>query len=78
MISHANQMEIEELTEIYLRRYVNADVTVEKLHNCFKSIEAQTQASNNRPVNVFAEQNNNFSEQSPRLPKRNRDLFAMT
>jgi hypothetical protein len=78
MISYTNQMEIEELAEIYQRRYMSADVTVEKLHNCFKSIETQMQASNNRPVKVFAEQNSNFFEQPPSLPKRNRDLFAMT
>ncbi|MFC1604847.1 hypothetical protein ACFL5F_07450 [Planctomycetota bacterium] len=78
MISHTNQMEIEELAEIYQRRYTSADVTVEKLHNCFKSIETQMQASNNRPVKVFAEQNSNFFEQPLSLPKRNRDLFAMT
>ena len=78
MISYTNQMEIEELAEIYQRRYMSADVTVEKLHNCFKSIETQMQASNNRPVKVFAEQNSNFFEQTPSLPKRNRDLFAMT
>ena len=71
MISHANQMEIEELAGIYRRRYVNADVTIEKLHCCFRSIETQMQASNNRPVKVFA-------EQPPSSPKRNRDLFAMT
>lgn len=78
MISYTNQMEIEELAEIYQRRYMSADVTVEKLHNCFKSIETQMQASNNRPVKIFAEQNSNFFEQPPSLPKRNRDLFAMT
>ena len=78
MISYTNQMEIEELAEIYQRRYMSADVTVEKLHNCFKSIETQMQASNNRPVKVFAEQNSNFFEQPPSLPKINRDLFAMT
>lgn len=78
MISYTNQMEIEELAEIFQRRYMSADVTVEKLHNCFKSIETQMQASNNRPVKVFAEQNSNFFEQPPSLPKRNRDLFAMT
>jgi len=78
MISYTNQMEIEELAEIYKRRYMSADVTVEKLHNCLKSIETQMQASNNRPVKVFAEHNNNFFDQSPSLPKRNRDLFAMT
>ena len=78
MISYTNQMEIEELAEIYQRRYMSADVTVEKLHNCFKSIETQMQSSNNRPVKVFAEQNSNFFEQSPSLPKINRDLFAMT
>ena len=78
MISYTNQMEIEELAEIYQRRYMSADVTVEKLHNYFKCIETQMQASNNRPVNIFAEQNSNFSEQPPSLPRRNRDLFAMT
>ncbi len=78
MLSHANQMEIEELAEIYQRRYASADVTVERLHNCFRSIETQMQASSKRPVKVFAEQNSNFSEQSPSLPKINRDLFAMT
>jgi len=78
MISYTNQMEIEELAEIYKRRYISADVTVEKLHNCLKSIETQMQASNNRPVKVFAEHNSNFFEQSLSLPKRNRDLFAMT
>ena len=78
MISYKNQMDIEELAEIYQRRYMSADVTVEKLHNCFKSIETQIQASNNRPVKVFMEQNNNFFEQPPSLPKRNRDLFAIT
>lgn len=78
MISYTNQMEIEELAEIYQRRYMSADVTVEKLHNCFKSIETQMQVSNNRPVKVFAEQNSNFFEQPHNLPMRNRDLFAMT
>jgi hypothetical protein len=78
MISYTNRMEIEELAEIYQRRYMSADVTVEKLHNCFKSIETQMQASNNRPVKVFAEQNSNFLQQPPSLSKRNRNLFAMT
>ncbi len=78
MISYTNQMEIEELAEIYQRRYMSTDVTVEILHNCFKSIETQMQASNNRPVKVFAEQNSSFFKQPPSLPKRNRDLFAMT
>ncbi len=77
MISYTNQMEIEELAEKYQHRYMSADFTVEKLHNCFKSIETQMQASNNRPVKVFAERNSNFFEQPPSLPKRNRDLFAM-
>ena len=78
MVSYTNQMEIEELAEIYQRRYMSADVTVEKLHNCFKSIETQMKASDNRPVKVFVEQNSNFFEQSHSLPKRNRDLFAIT
>jgi len=78
MISYTNHMEIEELAEIYQRRYMSADVTVEKLYNCLKSIETQMQASNNRPVKVFAEQNSNFLDQPLSLPKRNRDLFAMT
>jgi hypothetical protein len=78
MISYTNQMEIEELAEIYQRRYMSADVTVEKLHNCFKSIETQMQTSSNRPVTVFAEQNSNFFKQPLGLPMRNRDLFAMT
>jgi hypothetical protein len=78
MISYTNQTDIEELAEIYQRRYMNAHMTVEKLRNCFKSIKTQMQASKNRPVKVFGEQNSNSFEQSSSLPKRNRDLFAMT
>ena len=36
MISFSNQMQIEELTEIYQRRYTSSDITVEKLHDCLK------------------------------------------
>jgi len=78
MISYIKQIEIEELAEIYQRRYTNAAITVEKLHNCFKNIEAQVQASKNRTVMVIAEHNSNFFEQPLRLPKRNRALFAIT
>ncbi|MGD8786941.1 MAG: hypothetical protein PVJ60_05915 [Phycisphaerales bacterium] len=78
MISYANKTEIEELADIYQRRYMSADVTLEKLYNCFKSIKTQMQASNNKPVKVFVEQNSDFLEQLPGLPKSNRDLFAMT
>ena len=59
----------------YMISYTNQ---MEKLHNCFKSIETQIQASNNRPVRVFAEHNSNSFDQPHSLPKRNRDLFAMT
>jgi hypothetical protein len=65
MISYANRMGVEELAEIYKRRYTSLNVTAEKLHNCFKSIETQMQASNNRPVKVFAEQDSHFFEQPP-------------
>ncbi len=78
MISYTNQIEIEELAEIYQRRYASACVTTEKLYNCFKRIETQMQASNNRPVKVFAKQDSHFFEQPPSSPKRNRYLFAMT
>jgi len=65
MVAYVNQMEIEKLAEIYQRRYINAHISVEKLHNCFKSIETQMQVSNNRPVKVFAEQDSHFFEQPP-------------
>lgn len=78
MISYINQIEIEDLAEKYRRRYMSADVTVKKLHNCFKSIETQIQAYGNRPVKIFADQNLNFFKQPHSSSKRNRDLFAMT
>ena len=78
IISYKNQTETEKLAEIYQRRYMSADVTAEKLHDCFKIIEKQMQDSDNKPVKIFAEQNSNFSEEPSILPKRNRDLFAMT
>jgi hypothetical protein len=78
MISFKNQTEIEELAEIFQRRYMSLDFTVEKLQDCFKSIETQIQASNNRPIKVFAEQNNNFFKEHLSFPERNCDLFTMT
>ena len=78
MVAYASQMEIEELAEIYQRRYMNAHISVEKLHNCMKSIEMQLQTSNKSPVKVFAIQGGNFVEQHYSLSKSNRDLFTMT
>jgi len=78
MMSYKKLMEIEELVERYQRRYMGADVTVEKLHNCFKDIETQMKTSGNKPVRIFADQNRNFFRQSHSLPERNHDLFAMT
>lgn len=78
MISYINTIEIEELAEIYQRRYVSAHVTIEKFYNCFKSIQEQVQASCNKPVKAFVEQNSNFLGQSPNMSKRSCDLFAMT
>lgn len=77
MISYINKIEIEELAEIYRRRYMDSSVTIEKLYNCFKKIKAQVQASHNRAVKVFADQNNSFLERSPDLFERSRNLFAM-
>lgn len=78
MISYTNQMEIEELAERYQRRYMGANITVEKLHNCLKEVETQIQASGNKPVRIFMDQNRNLSMHSHGLPNRNRDLFAAT
>jgi len=78
MLSYINQIEIEELAEKYQRRYMSADVTVEKLHNCFKSIETQMQAYVKKPVRIFDEQNRIFFKQSHGLDKRNRNLFVKT
>ncbi len=78
MVSYTNQMEIEELAEIYQNRYASARVTTEKLYNCFKSIKTQIRTSSNRSVKVFVKQDSNFFEQHPSLTKRNRYLFAMT
>jgi len=77
MISYTTHVEIEELAEIYQRRYMSADVTAETLHNCFKSIESQVQASNNSPVTVFVEQDSNVFEHSHSLLNRNRDLSVI-
>ena len=78
MVAYVSQMEIEELAEIYQRRYINAHISVEKLHNCMKSIEMQLQTSNKSPVKVFAGQDGNFVEQHYSLSKSNCDLFTMT
>jgi len=78
MVAYVSRMEIEELAEIYQRRYINAHISVEKLHNCMKSIEIQLQTSNKSPVRVFAVQEGNFVEQHYSLSKSNCDLFTMT
>ncbi len=78
MVAYVSHMEIEELAEIYQRRYINAHISVEKLHNCMKSIEMQLQTSNKSPVNVFAMHGGNFVEQHYSLSKSNCDLFTMT
>ena len=78
MVSFINQTEIEELVEIYQHRYTCSDVTVGKLYNCFQCIEAQIQASHNRPVKVFMEQNNNISDLSKSLLHKKHDLFMIT
>lgn len=69
MLSFINHIEIERLVEIYQQRYMSYDVTVEKLHKCFKNIETQLHFSNNQPVKIFEEQNCTFSQQSFYFPK---------
>lgn len=78
MISYTNQMGISELAERYQRRYVSMDISVERLHSCFKHIETQMRVSDRRPVRVFAEQNSNSIDQRPDLPTRNPALFSVT
>jgi len=78
MLSYTNRMAIEELAAIYKRRYVSANVTPDRLYNCFKSIEKQVRASHNKPVNAFAEQNTNLSNHPASFLGKTRNLFAMT
>jgi len=78
MVDYVSQMEIEELAEIYQHRYINAHISVEKLHNCMKSIEVQLRVSNKSPVKVFAAQEDNLVERNYSFPKNNCDLFTMT
>jgi hypothetical protein len=77
MVAYISQMEIEELASIYQRRYIDARISVEKLHNCMKSIEMQLQTSNKSPVKVFAVQDG-ATGQSNSSSKSNCDLFTMT
>jgi len=77
MVAYVSKMEIEKLAEIYQRRYIDAHISVEKLHNCMKSIEMQLRTSNKSPVKVFAMQDANFAERHYSLPKSNCDLFTM-
>jgi len=78
MASYVGRMEIEELAQIYQRRYMSTRVTVEGLHNCMKIIETQLQTSSKSPVKVFAGQNGDFVERDPNLSKSNGSLFALT
>ncbi|NQT03869.1 MAG: hypothetical protein HQ580_17725 [Planctomycetes bacterium] len=78
MVSYVRRMEIEELAQIYQRRYMSTRVTAEGLHNCMKIIETQLQTSSKSPVKVFAGQNGDFVERDSNLSKSNGNLFAMT
>lgn len=77
MTSYVKRVEIEELADIYQRRYMSAHVTVEILRNCMKVIETQLQTSSKSPVKVFAGQDAGVIEQHSDLSKNNGDLFAM-
>ncbi len=77
MVAYVSQMEIEELAKIYQRRYIDAHISVEKLHNCIKSIEMQLQTSNKSPVKVFAVQDGDFTGRHRSSSKSNCDLFTM-
>jgi hypothetical protein len=39
--SYMRHVDVQELADIYQRRYSSAHVTADKLHNCMKSIEVQ-------------------------------------
>ena len=63
IISHTNRMEIEELVDIYKYRYKSIYINAERLHNCLNSLKTQIHNSKNKPVKIFLELNNHFSEQ---------------
>ena len=77
MVSYINQIGIEKLTEIYQRRYMSCDVTVDKLYKCFKLIKTQLNSSNNQTVKIFGEQSYNSIRQSFRESNVNYDLYKV-
>ena len=62
MVSYVKQTDIEELAEIYQRRYMSNSITVDTLYNCMKSIKEQLKTSVKSSVQVC-----NLSEQHPSL-----------
>lgn len=67
MVSYVNQMDIEEIAEIYQRRYMSKSVSVDILYKCMRSIEEQLKTSAKSSVRILAAQNSNFIEQHPCL-----------
>jgi len=67
MVSYVNKGEIEELAEIYQRRYTSKSISVDILYKCMKSIEEQLKTSAKSSVQMFAFHKNNSIEQYPCL-----------
>jgi len=75
--SYVKKTDVEELAEIYKKRYMATNISAEKIYGCLKQIEKQLKTSNKKSVKVSLEYNGDFIKSKNPSYKKNFDLFTI-
>jgi hypothetical protein len=67
MVSYVDKHDIEELTEIYQRRYTSKSITLDIFYSYMKSIKEQLRTSAKSSVQICSAQDSNSNQQHPCL-----------